>query len=253
MDLGLKGLRAVVTGASRGIGLAITETLLKEGVEVSICGRDAGSLDNARERLRDLGTLHTGIADMADLDSVTAWVDESAEKMGGIDIVVSNVSGLGGAGLDAWRRNFQVDVLGYVHLAETALPHLEKSDHAAIVALGTTAAIETFGGNPAGAYGALKAATIHHTSGLAQTLAPRGIRANTVSPGPVYFEGGSWETIKEQNPDFFEKIRSEIPRGSMGDPYEIANAVVFLASPAASLVTGVNLVADGGLTRKVKF
>lgn len=250
MDLGLKGRRALITGGSRGIGLAIAHTLVGEGVQVSICGRDADGLAAAAQKL---GDVHTGQVDMADGAAIKAWVGAAAAALGGIDIVVSNVSGLGGAGIEAWRRNFEVDVLGYVRLVQAALPELEKSDAAAIVGIGTTAAVETFGGNPAGPYGALKAATIHHTSGLAQILAPKGIRANTVSPGPVYFEGGSWATTKEQNRAFYESILGQIPRGSMGTVEEIANVVAFLASPAASLVTGVNVVADGGLTKKVKF
>ncbi|TDC55502.1 SDR family oxidoreductase [Actinomadura sp. KC345] len=250
MDLGLDGRRALITGGSRGIGLAIAKALVAEGAEVSICGRDPETLGLAA---KSLGDVHTQQVDMADSASIDTWVGDAAEALGGIDIVISNVSGLGGAGLDAWRRNFEVDVIGYVHLVQAALPRLEASDAAAIVAIGTTAAVETFGGNPAGPYGALKAATIHHTSGLAQTLAPKGIRANTVSPGPVYFEGGSWETIKDQKPEFYESILGQIPRGSMGSAEEIASVVAFLASPAASLVTGVNVVADGGLTKKVKF
>ena len=156
------------------------------------------------------------------------------------------------SGEEGWRSNFELELLAYIRLVNSARPFLQQSDAASIVAIGTTAAVETFG-NPTVPYGALKAAMIQHTSGLAQHLAASGIRANVVSPGPVYFEGGIWEDIKGRNPDFYNSTLAAIPRGSMATAEEIANPVVFLASPAASNVTGVNLVVDGGYTKKVKF
>ena len=105
----------------------------------------------------------------------------------------------------------------------------------------------------AGSYNAIKAALVVHSSGLAQQLAPQGIRVNTVSPGPVYFEGGAWAMIEKAMPQMYESTLASCPQGRMGTPEEVANAVVFLSSPRASLLTGVHLVADGGFTKRVNF
>ena len=253
MDLGLRGLNALVTGASRGIGFAIAEHLALEGVNVSICGRTQDQLDIAVKQLRTHGTtIHSEVLDTADHDAVKTWTDNSAKEFGGIDIVISNVSGMIVSGEAGWRQNFEIDLLGYVGLVEAALPYLELSKAGSIVALGSTAAVETFG-DPAGPYGAFKAAMIQHTSGLAQNLAPKGIRCNTISPGPVFFEGGSWERVKTGNPAFYEKTLAQIARGSFGTAEEVARVVTFIASPAASYLTGENIVVDGGFTKKVKF
>jgi 3-oxoacyl-[acyl-carrier protein] reductase len=165
---------------------------------------------------------------------------------------VHNASGAGGAGEEAWRRNFAVDLLAFTHIIEQAMPYLEKSDAASVVALASTAAVESFA-NPAAPFGALKAALIHHVSGLARNLAPHGIRLNTVSPGPVFFDGGNWDRVLRQRPDFYAEIVASIPRGSMGTPDEIARIVAFVASPAASFMTGANLVADGGMTKRIQY
>ena len=179
-------------------------------------------------------------------------MDDAAAALGGIDIVVHNASGAGGTGEEAWQRNFRVDVLALTRIVDRAQKYLERSSAPSIVALGSTAAIESFA-NPAAPFGALKAALIHHVSGLARNLAGHGIRCNTVSPGPVFFEGGAWDRVRLERPEYYDAVLASIPRGTMGSAEEVANVVAFLASPAASLVTGVNLVADGGMTQKVKF
>jgi 3-oxoacyl-[acyl-carrier protein] reductase len=253
MDLGLGGRRALVTGGGSGIGLAIADLLAAEGADIAICGRSRETLERAGKQLDRHGTrVHWSPVDVADADSVRAWVDHAAGALGGIDIVVHNASGGGGAGEEAWHRNFDVDVLGFVRVVETAHKYLEKSDAAAVVALASTAAIEAFA-DPAAPFGALKAALIHHSAGLARNLAPHGIRFNTVSPGPVYFDGGVWDQVKQQRPAVYADVVAGITRGSMGTPEEVASVVAFLASPAASLITGVNVVADGGMTKRIKF
>lgn len=254
MDLGLKNATALVTGGSRGIGFAIASEMIAEGANVAICGRGEEQLGEAADALAKLGpgrVLATQV-DVSSAAQVQQWVDDTATELDGIDVVVSNVSGMGGPGLEAWERNFRIDVLGFHHLMSAAYPHLQKSSRAAVVALGTTAATETFG-DPTVAYGSLKAALIHQVSGYAQKWAPDGIRCNAVSPGPVLFAEGAWDAVRRNNPEMFERIVSTIPRGSMASPQEIASVATYLASPAASIVTGVNLVADGGLTKMVKF
>jgi 3-oxoacyl-[acyl-carrier protein] reductase len=253
MDLGLRGLKAVVTGGTKGIGRAIAETLAAEGVNVATCARHAEDVEEVVAGLRRHGVRATGHAlDVAEGAALQSWVAEVAQELGGLDIVIANVSALAIGNDEAvWRKAFEVDILGCVRLVDAAMPHLEKSGAPAIVTISSVSGREI--DFAAGAYGAFKAALIHYTQGLAFHLAGKGIRANTVSPGNTYFEGGVWDRIKEGNPDLYSHALSLNPTGRMGTPQEMANAVAFLASPAASFITGTNLVVDGALTRGVQF
>lgn len=253
MDLGLKGLRAVVTGGTKGIGRAIAETLAAEGADVAICARHADDVERTVAALKAMGVRATGRAvDVADGPGLMAWVADVAAEFGGIDIAVSNVSALAiGTDDESWKRGFDVDMMGTVHLVNAAMPHLERSKAASIVTISSVSGREI--DFAAGPYGAFKAALIHYTQGLAYQLAGKGIRANSVSPGNTYFEGGVWNQIKDGNPDLYATALALNPTGRMGTPQEMANATVFLASPAASFITGTNLVVDGALTRGVQF
>ena len=251
MDLGLNGLNALVTGGTRGIGRAIVERLAAEGAEVAFCARDPVAVSALADGLGS-GRAHGAAVDVADGDALKAWVEEAARAMGGLDIVIPNVSAMGGTlGEEGWRRGFDIDIMGTVRAIDAAMPWLEKSAAAAIVVIATTAAVEEFFGvRP---YASVKAALVNHTSILATNLAPKGIRANTVSPGTIYFEDGTWGRRKREAPEAFRMALERNPMGRMGRPEEVANAAVFLASPAASFVTGTNLVVDGGLTRRVQY
>ena len=152
---------------------------------------------------------------------------------------------------EAWQANFDVDLLGAARVVEAATPLLEASETGSVIFISSTAALE-FLGVPQ-PYNAIKAALIAHANDLSQALAPKGIRVNTVSPGPIYFEGGSWEMIKHAMPKMYEQALGSCALGRMGTPEEVARAVTFLASPAASLITGANLVADAGFTKRVAF
>jgi 3-oxoacyl-[acyl-carrier protein] reductase len=156
-----------------------------------------------------------------------------------------------GADEESWRRGFEVDMMGCVRLVEAAMPSLEASAAGSIVTISSVSGREI--DFAAGPYGAFKAALVHYTQGLAFQLAGKGIRANSVSPGNTYFEGGVWNQIEDGNPDLFKTALALNPTGRMGTPQEMANAAVFLASPAASFVTGTNLVVDGALTRGVQL
>jgi NAD(P)-dependent dehydrogenase (short-subunit alcohol dehydrogenase family) len=253
VDLGLKGLRALVTGGSRGIGRAIVATLAAEGASVAFCARTEADVNAAAAVLAADGAAVTGaVADVGDPDSLHAWVTSAAEQLGGIDIAVANVSALA---LDqtpeGWRSSFDVDMMGTVGLVQAALPYLERSEAASIVTISSVSGREI--DFAAGPYGAFKAAIIHYTQALAYQLAAKGIRANTVSPGNTYFAGGVWQSLEQGNPEFFAQALSLNPTGRMAAPEEIARGVAFLASPAASFVTGTNLVIDGALTRGVQF
>ena len=251
MDLGLDGLKALVTGGTRGIGRAIVEGLAAEGAEVALCARDGATVSAMVDGLGD-GRAHGAAVDVADGDALKAWVEEAAQAMGGLDIVIPNVSALGGAlGEEGWRRGFDIDIMGTVRTIDAAMPWLEKSAAAAIVVISSTAALEEFFGvRP---YASIKAALVNYTSILASNLAPKGIRVNAVSPGTIYFEDGVWGQREREAPEVFRTALERNPMGRMGRPEEVANATVFLASPAASFVTGTNLVVDGGLTRRVQY
>jgi NAD(P)-dependent dehydrogenase (short-subunit alcohol dehydrogenase family) len=151
----------------------------------------------------------------------------------------------------SWRKNFDMDILPTVRAVEYAQPHLEASDAASMVFIGSTAAVETF--IQPQAYNAMKAALITYAKQVGQTLGLKGIRVNVVSPGPTYFEGGSWASIESRVPALFESTIAATPLGRLGTPEEVAHAVVFLASKAASWITGVNLIVDGGYTKRVQF
>jgi 3-oxoacyl-[acyl-carrier protein] reductase len=253
MDLGLKGLRAVVTGATKGIGRAIADTLAAEGADIAICARNAAEVEAAVAKLKSKGVRATGrMLDVADAPALKAWVEDVAKEFGGIDIVVANVSALAiGNDEEHWQKEFEVDLMGSVRLVNAAMPYLESSKAPAIVTISSVSGREI--DFAAGPYGVFKAALIHYTQGLAFQLAGKGIRANTVSPGNTYFEGGVWHRIKDGNPQFYAQALALNPTGRMGTPQEMANAAVFLASPAASFITGTNLVVDGALTRGVQF
>lgn len=250
MDLGLAGKTALITGGTKGIGRAIAALLVAEGAKVSICARNAGQVAQAVEAL---GAGNFGQAlDVADPAAVTAWVAASAEALGGIDIVVPNVSALAvNRDAAAWKAGFETDIMGTVSLVDAAMPWLEKSAAGSVVIISSVSGREI--DFAAGPYGAVKAALIHYAQGLAFQLAPKNIRANSVSPGNTYFPGGVWEHIEQNLPDLFREAMALNPTGRMGKPEEIARAVVFLASPAASFITGTNLVVDGALTRGVQF
>jgi NAD(P)-dependent dehydrogenase (short-subunit alcohol dehydrogenase family) len=254
MDLQLQGLKAIVTGGTKGIGLAIARTLAAEGADVAICARDQAAVESTASALAELsGARALGAAvDVSDGAALKAWVERVGSDWGGIDIVVANVSALAiGNDIESWRKEFETDLLGTVNLVDAAMPFLEASRAASIVAISSVSGREI--DFAAGPYGVFKAALVHYMQGLANQLASKGIRANTVSPGNVYFEGGVWDWIEHNNAALYKTALALNPSGRMGRPQEIANAVAFIASPAASFVSGANFVVDGALTRGVQL
>ena len=253
MDLGLAGKKALITGATRGIGRAIANLLAAEGVDLAICSRNQAEVDSAVSELSASGVKVTGAAiDVADKAAYQEWIASAADELGGLDIFVPNVSAGGGDMSDeGWLNNFNVDLMGTTRGVEAAMPFLQQSSAASVVVISSTAGVETFMGPQP--YNAMKGALIIHAKQLSQALAPAGVRVNCVSPGPVFIEGGAWDYIKTNMTELYDSTLAAIPQGHMGSAEEVANAVVFLASPAASLITGVNLVADGGFTKRVQL
>lgn len=253
MDLGLKGRKALVTGATKGIGLSIAEHLAREGANVAVCARNAAEVATTVARLRGMGIAATGRAvDVSDGPALQGWVRDAATELSGLDIVIPNVSALAiGNDEASWRAEFETDMMGTARAVDAAMPYLEASDAASIVIISSVSGREV--DFAAGPYGVMKAALVHYAQGLAFQLAGKGIRANTVSPGNTYFPGGVWHRIERENPTLFADALRLNPTGRMGRPEEVARAVVFLASPAASFIYGTNLVVDGALTRGVQL
>ncbi|HXU92254.1 MAG TPA: SDR family NAD(P)-dependent oxidoreductase [Gallionella sp.] len=256
MELGLKGKRILVTGGTRGIGLAIAQAMAREGASVALCARNARQIDEAVASLRRQGHAASGAAlDIADHGALERWVAESARQMGGIDVVVANPSAFGvGASEQDWRRGYEVDLMGTVRLMELAQPHLERAAQAtgdaAILVLSSVMIVEA---DRESAYGAYKAALVYHAKGAARRLAPAGIRVNAVSPGTIYAEDGFWGNAKRHMPEVYEAYLRRNPLGRMGRPEEVANVAAFLCSPAASFVTGANIHVDGALSGRVNY
>lgn len=253
MDLGLKGLNALVTGGSKGIGQRCADLLAREGANVAICARNGAEVASAVAALKAHGTTCFGAAvNVADKAALEAWVAESAAALGGVDIVIANVSALAVSDDEAaWHAGFETDLMHSVRLVNAAMPWLEESGHAAITLISSVSGREIDFTGPA--YGAFKAALVHYAQGLAFKLAPKGIRANSVSPGNTYFPGGIWAQIEVGMPELFAQAMSLNPTGRMGTPEEIATGVVFLSAPCSSFTTGTNLVIDGALTKGVQL
>jgi len=253
MDLQLSGLRALVTGGTRGIGRATVEAFVTEGASVAFCARHADAVKATQDALSVDGATVLGTPlDIADTDALTAWVTGSAELLGGIDMIVSNVSALAIEDKpENWTASFEVDLMGTVRMVNAAMPYLEASSAPSIVAVSSVSGREI--DFAAGPYGTFKAALIHYMQGLAHQLADKGIRANAVSPGNTYFDGGVWSNIEQDLPDLFSSAMALNPSGRMGTPEEIARTIVFVSSPASSRTSGANILVDGALSRGVQF
>lgn len=256
MDLGLKGRNAVVLGGTRGIGRAIATTLATEGAGVAVCARNADQVAGTVSELKAMGVKATGASvDITDASALKSWIADVAQKLGSLDMLFSNAGAMAqGADAASWEQNFQLDVLGAVNAFEAARPFLEaggeKTGDAAFVIISSVSAAQA---SSASSYGPIKAALIHMAKGLARQYAGKKIRVNVVSPGTVYFRGGIWNMVEQNMPKRYEDALARNPTGRMATPQEIANAAVFLASPASSFTTGSNLVVDGAISNRVNF
>jgi len=246
MAFDFMGNRVVVCGGSRGIGRSIALGFAAAGAGVSICARGAAALAATREEMaRFGGAAHATPCDVADGPAVIRYVNDAATALDGIDILVNNASGFGSSDDEAgWAASLAVDVMATVRASHAALPYLEKAGGGSIINISSISALRPSVRTPP--YGAVKAALFQYTSSQAAALAGKNIRVNGVAPGSVEFPGGTWEQRKTQDPQLYNRILQSIPFGRLGKPEEIANVVLFLASPLASWITGQMIVADGG-------
>ena len=248
MDLELTGKRVLITGGSRGIGRAITKAFLDEGARVAICARGEVDLAASAAELGEFGEVHYRTADIGVTGDPTALVAWAAETLGGLDVLVSNVSAM--AGPD-WHASCAVDLIGTDELIRAALDVFDDDSGANIVCIGSRAA--STGAPRIPAYAAVKAATVSMVKSLAREVARRGIRANVVSPGDIIFPGGSWDQAREENGKLWENIVRENPFRRLGTPEEIGDVVAFVASSRASFMTGANVLVDGGATNGIQI
>lgn len=252
MDLGLRGKKVILTGGSRGIGRAALEVFAAEGADVAFFSRNPDQVTKTVASLSRNGGKVIGEAfDMSDLAGYAGWLRSAADRLGGCDIFVAGASASGSGATGDWDACFNTDIKGTIIGVETLEPFLEQSGSGSVVILGSTAGLETF--LVPQAFNALKGALIVYSGQLAQTLGPKHIRVNAVSPGPISFPGGNWEAIKTAVPELYAATEAQFALGRWGNPEEVAKTIAFLASPASSYTTGTNVVIDGGYTKRVQF
>ena len=252
MDLGLAGSVALITGASRGIGLATAACFAAEGCHLVISARSEADLQRSAERLRATAASVTEVlADVTRPEDAARLVDAAVRAHGGIDVLVNNVGGGGGGrrvltGTDEeWRNTLDINLLQTVRMMRLAAPHMAERRHAAIV---NVASISGWSPQLAGSgqYGAAKAALIFNTELWALDLGAQHIRVNTVSPGSILVEGNGWDRYRTAEPaGYADYVANGFPMGRLGTGEEVADVIVFLASPRANWVNGRNVPVDG--------
>ena len=255
MDLGLAGRVAIVTGGSRGLGLAAARALIAEGANVVVCARGADALEQATESLRASAAAGARpamvVADVSTEAGVRSVVETALQEFGGIDIVVNNVGLARGAGIEAttdadWQEAFDQTLFPAIRMTRLAVPHIRKRGGAIVI-------VSSIFGRESGGrmtYNAVKAAEISLTKSLAQQLAKDQIRVVSVAPGSILFEGGSWWKRQQADPEGIAQfVAQELPFGRFGKPEEVGAAIAFLASPKASWISGTTVVVDGCQSR----
>ena len=256
MDLGLAGKVAIVTGGSRGLGLAAAHALIAEGANVLVCARGEDALKTAAAALQQSAgpgaRAGYAVADVSTAAGVASVVDAAVREFGGIDVLVNNVGLAKGADLEAttdadWQEAFDQTLFPAIRMSRLAVPHIRRRGGGAIVIVSSIFGRES-GGRMT--YNAVKAAEISLTKSLAQQLARDQIRVVGVAPGSIMFEGGSWWKRQQADPAGIAAfVKQELPFGRFGRPEEVGSAIAFLASPKASWISGTTVGVDGCQSR----
>ncbi len=258
MDLGLTGKIALVTGSSRGLGLASALALVSEGCSVSICARGEAELERAEAALNEVAQHGAGVlatcADLATGEGVGQVVARTVEAFGGLDVLVNSLGLARGAGIvettDAeWREAIDYTLVPAIRASRLAVPHMRRRGGGVIIVIASIWGRES-GGRMT--YNAVKAAEISLAKSLAQQLAPDNIRVNSVAPGSILFPGGSWHRRQQAEPEAIaDFIRRELPFGRFGRADEVGDVVAFLASRRSSWISGASVTVDGCQSRSL--
>jgi len=258
MDMDLSGKIALVTGSSRGLGLASARALAKEGCQIGLCARGADQLEFALEEVRSIANGRDAVTaipvDLSTIEGVEAAVKQTVNQFGGLDILVNNVGVARGADLletsDAeWQTGFDHTLFPAIRASRLAVPHMRRRGGGAIIIIASIWGRES-GGRMV--YNAVKAAEISLAKALARQLAVDNIRVNSVAPGSILFPGGSWDRRRLADPEgLAEFIRRELPFGRLGRPEEVGEVVAFLASSRASWISGASITVDGCQSRSL--
>lgn len=250
MDLQLKGKKVLVTGGSKGIGLAIAKEFIREGASVGILARNKQTLEAAKSELGENAPIFQ--VDVMNANEREEGFQAFITELGTIDILVNNAGGSNGSttgktDLDLFHEAMELNYFSAVHFSKLALPFMKSKNNGAIINISSIYGREA-GGKPT--YNNAKAAMISFTKSLADEVIPYGIRVNGIAPGSILHPTGNWQKRMDADPEAMkEYVKREIPGGRFGTVEEIANTVVFFASPKASWIVGATLNVDGGQSR----
>jgi len=258
MDLQLADKVAIVTGSSRGLGLASAKALAAEGCKVAVCARGGPALADAAAELRAItgeqGRILAVLADLSTEQGVAEVVARTVDAFGGLDILINNVGLARGTGIvetaDAdWREAFDQTLFPAIRASRLAVPLMKGRGGGSIVMIASIWGRES-GGRMT--YNAVKAAEISLAKAMAQQLAADNIRVNSVAPGSIRFPGGSWDRRVQDDPaGMAEFVKRELPFGRFGRPEEVGAVVAFLCSPRASWISGASVPVDGCQSRSL--
>jgi len=252
LDLLLKDKVAIITGSSRGLGLASAKSLAAEGCRICLCARGAEALHAAAEELRATADVFAVAADLSAADGADKVVRAAMDAFGGVDILVNNVATAKGSDIVAtadaeWQEAFDQTLYPAIRMSRLVVPHMRARGGGSIVMIASIWGRES-GGRMV--YNAVKAAEISLAKAMAQQLAKDGIRVNSVAPGSILFPGGSWDKRQKADPSgIAEFVRTELPFGRFGRAEEVGDVVAFLASPRASWISGASITVDGCQSR----
>lgn len=244
MDLGLKNKNVVITGGSKGIGRSTALLFASEGANVALCAREDKALKETCADIEKTGTkAFASTCDVGNAEELKTFLNDARDALKSIDILINNTSGFGLTDDEAgWKVSVDIDLMASVRATQQVTPWMKEAGGGSIVHISSISGLEP--GSPP-AYSAVKAALVSHAKTMAQELAPQNIRINCIAPGSIFIEGGFWDAIKQSNKPMYDGIVSTIPFGRMGKPEEVADTIVFVASPRANWISGVTVVVDG--------